>query len=66
MYDGAAASDMPKTDAPHLCKNGLHSLFPECTVSANGLKISNANENYAQKFSIETDFSHKQIAKKRG
>ena len=34
--------------------NTLHSLFSECTVTANGIKISNANEVYAHKAFIET------------
>ena len=41
----------------------LHSLFSDCTVSANGLKISNANGNYAHKSFIETEFSHNKDAK---
>ena len=47
---------MAKTDTPCFCKNVLHSLFSDCTVSANGLKISNANGNYAHKSFIETEF----------
>ena len=35
----------------------LHSLFSDSTVSAKGLKISNANGNYAHKSFIETEFS---------
>ena len=46
-YDAGAAADVTKTDAPYFCNNFLHSLFSDCTVSANGLKISNANGNYA-------------------
>ena len=42
-YDGATTADTAKTDAPYFCNNVLHSLFSDCTVSANGLKISNAN-----------------------
>ena len=42
-YDGTAAADVTKTDAPYFCNNVLHSLFSDCTVSANGLTISNAN-----------------------
>ena len=42
----------------------LHSLFSDCTVSANGLKISNANGNYTHKSFIETEFSHYKDAKK--
>ena len=49
-YDGTAAADVTKTDAPYFCNNVLHSLFSDCTVSANGLKISN-------------EFSHKKDAK---
>ena len=41
-YDGTAAADVAKTDAPYFCNNVLHSLFSDWTVSANGLKISNA------------------------
>ena len=41
----------------------LHSLFSDCTVSANGLKISNANGNYAHKSFIETEFSQNKDAK---
>ena len=57
-YDAGAATDVTKTDAPYFCNNVLHSLFSDCTVSANGLKISNANGNYAHKSFIETEFSH--------
>ena len=42
---------------PYISKNELHSLFSKCTVSANGVKISNTNGNYAQKAFIETEFS---------
>ena len=62
-YDGTAAADVTKTDAPYFCNNVLHSLFSDCTVSANGLKILNANGNYAQKSFIETKFSHNKDAK---
>ena len=37
-YDAGAAADVTKTDAPYFCNNVLHSLFSDCTVSANGLK----------------------------
>ena len=62
-YDGTAAADVTKTDAPYFCNNVLHSLFSDCTVSANGLKISNANGIYAHKSFIETEFSHNKDAK---
>ena len=62
-YDAGAAADVTKTDAPYFCTNVLHSLFSDRTVSANGLKISNANGNYAHKSLIETEFSHNKDAK---
>ena len=62
-YDAGAATDVTKTDAPCFCNNVLHSLFSDCKVSANGLKISNANENYAHKSFIETELSHNKDAK---
>ena len=37
--------------------------FSDCTISANGLKISNANGNYAHRSFIETEFSHNKDAK---
>ena len=40
-YDGTAAADATKTNAPYFCNNVLHSLFSDCTVSVNGLEISN-------------------------
>ena len=62
-YDGTAAADVNKTDAPYFCNNVLHSLFSDCTVSAIGLKTSSANGNYAYKNSIETVFSQHKDAK---
>ena len=62
-YDTTAAADITKTDSPYFCHNVLHSLFSDCTVSANGLKIPNANGNYAHKSFIETEFSHNKDAK---
>ena len=61
-YDATAAADLTKTDSPYFCNNVYHSLFSDCTVSANGLKISNANGNYAHKSFIETEFSHNKDA----
>ena len=57
-YDTGAATDVTNTDAPYFCNNVLHSLFCDCTVSANGLKFSNADGNYAHESFIETEFSH--------
>ena len=62
-YDATAAVDITKTDSPYFCNNVLHSLLFDCTVSANGLKISNANGNYARKSFIETKFLHNKDAK---
>ena len=62
-YDAGAATDVTKTDAPFFRNNVLHSLFSDCTVSANELKFSNANGNYAHKSFIETEFSHNKDAK---
>ena len=46
-----------------LAKNALRSFFSECTVFANGVKISNTNGNYAHKAFIETEFSSGKTAK---
>ena len=62
-YDGAATADTARTDAPYFCNIVLHSLFSDCTVSANGLKISNANGNYAHQSFIEIEISHNKDAK---
>ena len=62
-YDAGAAADVTKTDAPYFCNNVLHSLFSDCTVSTNGLKIANAYGNYAHKSFIQTEFSHNRDAK---
>ena len=56
--------DANNSDTPHLVNNALHSLFADCTVSANGIKISSANGHYAHKSFIETEFSHGSDAKK--
>ena len=62
-YDAGAEAYVTKTDAPYFCNKVLHSLFSDCAVSANGLKISNANGNYVHKSFIETEFSHNKDAK---
>ena len=61
--DLRTGTDAANADAPYLSKNALHSLFSECTVSANVVKISNTNRNYAHKAFIETDFSSGKTAK---
>ena len=60
-YDATAAADITTIDSPYFCNNVLHSLFSDCTVSAKGLKISNANGKYAHNSFIE--FSHNNDAK---
>ena len=62
-YDAGSAAHVTKTDTPDFCNNVLHSLFSDCTVSAKGLKISNANGNYAHKSFIETEFFHNKDGK---
>ena len=57
------AGDANASDLPCFANNILHSLFAECTVSANGIKISTANGHYAHKSFIETEFSHGTDAK---
>ena len=41
--DLRTGTDPANTEAPYLSNNALHALFSECTVSANGVKISNTN-----------------------
>ena len=50
-------------DSPFLVNNSLYSLFSDCTLSANGLKISNANCNFAHKSFIGTEFTNNKRAK---
>ena len=50
--------DANASDLPNSANNIPHSLFADCTVSANGIKILTANEHYAHKSFIETEFSH--------
>ena len=57
------AADNANSDLAYLANNALHSMFADCTVSANGIKISSANGLYAQKAFIETEFSHGNDAK---
>ena len=61
--DLGTGTDATITDVPYLSNNALPSLFSECTVSANGVKISNTNGNYAHKTFIETEFSSGKTAK---
>ena len=56
-------TDPTVSDSPFLVNNSLYSLFSDCTLSANGLKISNANSNFAHKSFIGTEFSNSKGAK---
>ena len=58
------ASDANASDLPYFANKMLHSLFADCTISANGIKISTGNGHYAHKSFIETEFSHGTDAKK--
>lgn len=60
-YDNTSTAN---SDLPIFVNNTLHSLFSECTITANGIKISNSNGVYAHKAFIETEFSNSQEAKK--
>lgn len=59
-YDAGTPAN---TDAPFLVNNILHSLWSDCNVTANGIKISSANGTYGHKSFIETEFSHGKEAK---
>ena len=56
-------TDPTVSDSPFLVNNSLYSLFSDCTLYANGLKISNANSNFAHKSFIGTEFSYSKEAK---
>ena len=61
--DLRTGTDAINTDGSYFSNNALHSLFSECTVSANDVRISNTNGNYADKAFIETEFSSRKSAK---
>ena len=64
--DLRTGTDATNTDSPYFSNNALHSLFSECTVSSNVVKISKINGNYAHKAFIETKFSSRKTAKTHG
>ena len=64
--DLRTGTDATNTETPYFSNNALHSLFSECTVSANGVKISNPNRNYAHKAFTETDFCLEKLQKTHG
>ena len=47
--DLRTGTDTAITDALYVGNNALHSLFSECTVTANSVNISNTNQNYAHR-----------------
>ena len=47
--------DPTVSDSPFLVSNSLYSFLSECTLSANGLKISNANCNFAHESFLGTE-----------
>ena len=55
--------DATQQDTPVFVNNTLHSLFSDCTVTAQGVKVSSANGLYAHNAFIETEFSHNLEAK---
>jgi len=59
-YDATTAAD---SDEPCFVNNALHSMFSECDVYTNGIKISSANGLYAHKSYLETEMSHSKEAK---
>ena len=52
-----------KVQKNYFSNDALHSLSSECTVSANGVKLSNIKGNYAHKAFIETEFSSGKTSK---
>ena len=61
--DLRTGTDATKTEAPYFSNNALHSLFSECTVSANGVKISNTNGNNLTKHSLKRNFLQEKLQK---
>ena len=57
------ATEAPRKDAPVFVNNVLHSLFSDCDIYANGVKISSANGVYGHKSFLETELSHTRSAK---
>ena len=59
-------TDPTVSDSPFLVNNSLYSLFSDCTLSANGLNISNANSSFAHKSFIGTVFSNSKEPRDHG
>ena len=56
------AAEVTKPDSPFCFNNTVSSLFCECSLTANGIKISD-NAHDARKALIETEFSLNKEAK---
>ena len=52
-YDATTAAN---TDSPIFVNNALHSLFSDCNIVANEVRLSSANGYYAPKAFLETEF----------
>ena len=62
--DLRTGTDATNTDAQYFSNNALYSLFSECTVSANGVKISNTNMR--TKHSLKRNFLQDKLQKTHG
>ena len=62
-YNFGAEADVNKTDAHFFCNNILNTRFSDCTVSASGFKISNANGKLCLSSFFGNEFSHNKDAK---
>ncbi len=51
------------SDRPKFVNNSMQSLFSECDLYANGIKISSANGLYGHKAYVETEMSHNMACK---
>ena len=56
-------NDSTESDSPFLVNKSLYSVLSDCTISANGLKISNASSKLAHKSFIGTEFDSSKGAK---
>ncbi len=58
VWDNDSPNDIALSDKCSFANNLLHTLFKECEVYANTVKISSTNGLYAQKAYVETEMSH--------
>ena len=59
----AHATTAADRDTPNFVNNILHSLFSECDIYANGVKVSTANGVYGHKSFLETEMTYGNEAK---